>query len=98
MMNSRSSMMNNRSSMMNNGSSMMNNRSSMMNNRSSMSHMSGFNGLTSGLRDFVLNVHTCHLGHGVAVLNLNGDELHLGVVHAVLGGNLATCVLHSSLH
>jgi hypothetical protein len=64
---------------------------------SSVRHVGSLNGLAGGLGDLVLNRGADNLGHGVAVLNLNRDELHLGVVHAVLGGNLATGVLDGSL-
>merc|ERR1712123_529676 len=68
-----------------------------MDNRSSMRHMSCFNGLTGGLRDDVLNIGTSHLGHCMAVLNLNGNKLDLGVVNTVLCGNLTTSMLHCGL-
>jgi len=55
--------------------------------------MGGLNGLTSGLGDLVVDIATGDLGHGVAVLNLNGDNLDLGVVNAMLGGNLTASVL-----
>ena len=64
---------------------------------SSMRHMSGLNSLTSSLRDLVLNISTCNLGHSVAVLNLNWDSLHLRIVNTVLGSNLTTSMLDSSL-
>jgi len=56
-------------------------------------HVGGLNGLTGGLGDLVVDIATGDLGHGVAVLNLNGDNLDLGVVNAMLGGNLTASVL-----
>ena len=41
----------------------------------------GHNGLALGGGDLVGHIGTGHLGHGVAVLNLDGDGLHLGVVN-----------------
>jgi len=64
---------------------------------SSVRHVGSLNGLAGGLGDLVLNRGADNLGYGVAVLNLNGDELDLGVVNAVLGGNLTTGVLDGSL-
>merc|ERR1719281_87261 len=64
----------------------------------SMGHMGGLHGLAGGLGDLVLNISAGHLGDGVAVLHLHGDQLHLGVVHAVLGGHLTAGVLHSGGH
>ena len=54
----------------------------------------GDNGLTGGLGQLVLNIGTGDLGDGVAVLNLDGDLDDLGVVNAVLGGDLTASVLH----
>lgn len=54
----------------------------------------GDNGLTGGLGEHVLDSLTGDLGDGVAVLNLDGDLDDLGVVHAVLGGDLAASVGH----
>merc|ERR1712061_919815 len=54
----------------------------------------GDDGLTGGLGQLVLNIGTGDLGDGVAVLNLNGDLDDLGVVNAVLGGDLTASVLH----
>ena len=54
----------------------------------------GLNGLTGGLGQTVLNISTSDLGDGVAVLNLDGDLDDLGVVNAVLGGDLTASVLH----
>jgi len=55
----------------------------------------GLNGLTGGLGDLVVDIATGDLGHGVAVLNLNGDNLDLGVINTVLSGNLTASVLDS---
>jgi hypothetical protein len=57
--------------------------------------MGGLNSLAGGLGELVLNIGARDLGDGVAVLHLNRDILHLGVVHTVLGGDLTACVLHS---
>ena len=54
----------------------------------------GDNGLTGGLGQLVLDIGTGDLGDGVAVLNLDGDLDDLGVVNAVLGGDLTAGVLH----
>ena len=54
----------------------------------------GDDGLTGGLGKLVLNIGTGDLGDGVAVLNLDGDLDDLGVVNAVLGGDLTASVLH----
>ena len=54
----------------------------------------GDNGLTGGLGKLVLDIFTGDLGDGVAVLNLDGDLDDLGVVNAVLGGDLTAGVLH----
>jgi len=56
-------------------------------------HVGGLNLLAGGLGDLVVDIATGDLGHGVAVLNLDGDELDLGVVNTVLGGNLTASVL-----
>jgi len=53
----------------------------------------GLDGLTGGLGDLVVDIATGDLGHGVAVLNLNGDNLDLGVVNTVLSGDLTASVL-----
>jgi len=55
--------------------------------------MGGLNGLTGGLGDLVVDIAAGDLGHGVAVLNLNGDNLDLGVINTVLSGNLTASVL-----
>jgi len=55
----------------------------------------GLNGLAGGLGDGVLDGSASDLGDGVAVLNLDGDNLDLGVVNTVLGGDLTASVLHS---
>ena len=54
----------------------------------------GDDGLAGGLGQLVLNIGTGDLGDGVAVLNLDGDLDDLGVVNAVLGGDLTASVLH----
>merc|ERR1712061_474755 len=54
----------------------------------------GDDGLTGGLGQLVLNIGTGDLGDGVAVLDLDGDLDDLGVVDAVLGGDLTASVLH----
>merc|ERR1719331_1400581 len=59
--------------------------------------MLGHNGLALGGGDLVGHIGTGHLGDGVAVLNLDGDGLHLGVVNAVLGGDLTAGVLDGGL-
>ena len=60
--------------------------------------MGSLNWLTDGLGDLVVDILASDLGHGVAGLNLNRDSLNLGVVNAVLGGDLATSVLHGGLN
>lgn len=54
----------------------------------------GLNSLAGGLGQRVLNISASNLGDSVAVLNLNRDNLDLGVVNAVLGGDLTASVLH----
>merc|ERR1712088_518462 len=54
----------------------------------------GDDGLTGGLGQLVLNIGTGDLGDGVAVLDLDGDLDDLGVVNAVLSGDLTASVLH----
>jgi hypothetical protein len=54
----------------------------------------GLSSLAGGLGQRVLNISAGNLGHSVAVLNLNRDNLDLGVVNAVLGGDLTASVLH----
>ena len=44
-------------------------------------HVLGHNGLALGGGDLVGHIGTGHLGHGVAVLHLDGDGLDLGVVN-----------------
>jgi hypothetical protein len=65
---------------------------------SGLADMSGGDGFAGGDRDEVLNIGTVNLGDDVAMLNLNGDNLDGGVVHAVLGGDGAASVLHGSLN
>jgi hypothetical protein len=55
----------------------------------------GGDSFTGGDGDEVLNIGTGDLGDDVAVLNLNGDNLDGGVIHAVLGGDITASVLHS---
>ena len=54
----------------------------------------GDDGLAGGLGELVLNISAGDLGDGVAVLDLDGDLDDLGVVNAVLGGDLTAGVLH----
>merc|ERR1719219_526035 len=54
----------------------------------------GDDGLAGGLGELVLDIGTGDLGDGVAVVNLDGDLDDLGVVNAVLGGDLTASVLH----
>jgi hypothetical protein len=61
---------------------------------SGLADVGGGDGLTGGDRDEVLDIGTGDLGDDVAVLNLNGDNLDNGVVHAVLGGDITASVLH----
>jgi hypothetical protein len=58
-------------------------------------NVGGLHRLTDGLGDGVLHGSAGHLGDNVAVLDLNGHALHLGVVHTVLGGDLTASVLDS---
>ena len=58
-------------------------------------NVGGLHRLADGLGDGVVDRGAGDLGDDVAVLDLNGDTLHLGVVHTVLGGDLAAGVLHS---
>merc|ERR1719427_428515 len=58
----------------------------------------GGDGLAGGDGDAVLNIGTVDLGDDVAVLNLDGDDLDGGVIHAVLGGDGTAGVLHGSLN
>merc|ERR1712123_352256 len=63
-----------------------------------MGNMGGLHWLTGGLGDLVLNVRAGHLGDGVAVLNLDRDQLDLGVVDTVLSGDGSAGVLHCGGH
>jgi len=54
----------------------------------------GLNSLASGLGECVLNISASDLGDGVTVLNLDGNNLNLGVINTVSGGNLTASVLH----
>jgi len=58
-----------------------------------MLQMNGLNRLTGGLGDLVVDIGTLDLGHNVAVLNLNWDKFNFWAVNAMLGGDLATCML-----
>lgn len=60
---------------------------------SSMRDMSGLNSLTGSLGDLVVYIGTGNLGDSVAVLNLDGDKLDLGVVNTVLSGNFTASML-----
>jgi len=60
--------------------------------------MGSLHWLTGGLRDLVLHIGTGDLSDGVAVLDLNGDNLDLGVIHTVLSGDLTASVFHSGGH
>jgi len=55
--------------------------------------MDGLHRLTGGLGDLVVDIGALDLGHNVAVLNLNRDELNLGVAYAMLSSNLTTSML-----
>jgi len=61
---------------------------------SSVGGGAGDDGLTGGLGELVLDISAGDLGDGVAVLDLDGDLDDLGVVNAVLGGDLTASVLH----
>lgn len=63
-----------------------------------MRDVGGLNGLTLVGGDLVNDILAVNLGHGVAVLHIHGDGLHLGVVDAVLGDDLTAGVLHGGLH
>ena len=60
--------------------------------------MGRLHSLALGGGDGVLHGGAVHLGDGVAVLHLHGDELDLGVVDAVLGDDLTASVLDGGLH
>jgi len=60
-------------------------------------YVGSLNWLAGGLGDLVLYWGAGDLGDGVAVLHLHRHQLDLGVVHAVLGGDLTTGVLDSCL-
>ena len=61
---------------------------------SSVGGGAGDDGLAGGLGELVLDISAGDLGDGVAVLDLDGDLDDLGVVNAVLGGDLTAGVLH----
>jgi len=67
-------------------------------NGDSFADVGGGDGLAGGDGDEVLHIGTGDLGDDVAVLNLNGDNLDGGVIHAVLGGDGAAGVLHGSFN
>jgi hypothetical protein len=54
----------------------------------------GLNSLAGSLGECVLNISTSNLGDGVTVLNLDGNNLNLGVINTVSGGDLTASVLH----
>jgi len=60
---------------------------------SSVSHVCGLNSLAGSLGDLVVDIGTGDPGDGVAVLNLNGNKLDLGVVNTVLSGNFTASML-----
>ena len=62
-----------------------------------MRYVGSLHWLACGLGDLVLYWGAGDLGDGVAVLHLHRHQLDLGVVHAVLGGDLTTGVLDSCL-
>ena len=62
-----------------------------------MGHMLGDDGLALGGGDLVVHGLTSDLGHGVAVLNLDGDGLDDGVVNAVLSDDGPAGVLDGGL-
>ena len=59
--------------------------------------MLGGDGLALGGGDLVVDGGTGHLGDGVAVLDLDWDQLDLGVVNTVLSGHLTASVLDGGL-
>merc|ERR1719242_752240 len=61
-------------------------------------HVGSLHCLALGGGDGVLYGGAVHLGDGVTVLHLHWDQLDLGVVDTVLGGDLAAGVLHGGLH
>jgi len=63
----------------------------------SVRDVGSLNWLAGGLGDLVLDWRAGDLGDGVAVLHLDRDQLDLGVVNAVLGGDLTASMLHSCL-
>ena len=58
--------------------------------------MGRLHSLALGGGDGVLHGGAVHLGDGVAVLHLHRDELDLGIINTVLGGDLPAGVLHGS--
>jgi len=63
----------------------------------SVRDVGSLNWLAGGLGDLVLDWRAGDLCDGVAVLHLDRDQLDLGVVNAVLGGDLTASMLHSCL-
>jgi len=63
---------------------------------SGMADVIGSNSFACGDWDQVLHVTAGHLGDDVAVLNLHGDNDHLRVVNATLGGDLTAGVFDGS--
>merc|ERR1719323_2586884 len=59
--------------------------------------MLGGDGLALGGGDLVVDGGTGDLGDGVAVLDLDWDQLDLGVVNTVLSGDLTASVLDGGL-
>ena len=64
---------------------------------SSVGGGAGDDGLAGGLGELVLDISAGDLGDGVAVLDLDGDLDDLGVVNAVLGGDLTAGGLDGGL-
>merc|ERR1719211_537929 len=67
-------------------------------NISGLADVGGGDSLTSGDGDEVLDIGTGDLGDDVAVLNLDGDNLDGGVIHAVLGGDITASVHNGGSH
>jgi len=62
-----------------------------------MGHMLRDDWFTLGGWDLIVDIGTLDLGDGVAVLNLDWDQLDLGVIDTVLSDDLAASVLDGSL-
>jgi len=80
--------------MMGNGGSMVGITGMVGNGDNGLADVGGGDSLAGGDGDEVLDIGTGDLGDDVAVLNLDGDNLDGGVVHAVLGGDSTASVLH----